>query len=215
MADEPLGTKQALIEAAGELFADGGLDGTSIRVIAEKAGANIAAINYHFGSKEKLYAEVLRFVFADSESTTAREILAKGMGLETLEGIGGAIEAIVQERFTSYFLSDQPPWCARLVMRALLDPTPALRAALESTMLPEHEALKTIFRSYRPSMTDEESALWTLSVFGQPAFYVVGRVAVLMALGRDEYDEVFVNAAAKHVTELTVAALKASDDAVS
>ena len=62
MEVELAGTKLALINAAGELFADHGLEGTSVRAIAEKAGANVAAINYHFGSKENLYAEGLRYV---------------------------------------------------------------------------------------------------------------------------------------------------------
>ena len=54
-------TKVRLIEAAGEEFASKGYDSARIRTICERAGANIAAVNYHFGDKEKLYAEVLRY----------------------------------------------------------------------------------------------------------------------------------------------------------
>ena len=43
-----------IIEAAEQLFADKGFDGTSVRNIAEEAGINIAMISYYFGSKEKL-----------------------------------------------------------------------------------------------------------------------------------------------------------------
>ena len=62
MNKEPTGTKLVLIRAAGELFATHGFEGTSIRAIAEKAGTNIAAINYHFGTKENLYAEAILYV---------------------------------------------------------------------------------------------------------------------------------------------------------
>jgi len=53
-------TRHALIEAATAVFADKGYDGGSVRLITQKAKANQAAINYHFGGKEGLYREVLR-----------------------------------------------------------------------------------------------------------------------------------------------------------
>ena len=49
-------TKAKLLEAAGEEFADKGFEKATIRGICELAGANIAAVNYHFGDKEQLYA---------------------------------------------------------------------------------------------------------------------------------------------------------------
>jgi AcrR family transcriptional regulator len=47
-------SKIALLKAAGELFADRGIDGVSLREITQSAGANLAAVNYHFGSREGL-----------------------------------------------------------------------------------------------------------------------------------------------------------------
>ena len=52
-------TKVRLIEAAGEEFAGKGFDATRIRTICDRAGANIAAVNYHFGDKEQLYVETV------------------------------------------------------------------------------------------------------------------------------------------------------------
>jgi AcrR family transcriptional regulator len=56
------------MEAAFELFGKYGFEGTSVRDIAQKADANIAAINYHFKSKEGLYWEIMVQTFADLES---------------------------------------------------------------------------------------------------------------------------------------------------
>jgi len=53
-------TKQKVLDAAEQLFADDGFAQTSIRTIVSQAGVNIAAVHYHFGSKEDL----LRAVFA-------------------------------------------------------------------------------------------------------------------------------------------------------
>ena len=50
--------------AATALFAERGFHGTTVRDIAERAGANVAAGNYHYGSKKALYLEVLRAQFA-------------------------------------------------------------------------------------------------------------------------------------------------------
>lgn len=61
MSPEAKSTADILLESAGELFAKKGFAGTSIREIATKAGVNVAAVNYHFQSKENLYAEVFRY----------------------------------------------------------------------------------------------------------------------------------------------------------
>jgi len=57
-------TRRRLIETAIDVFATHGYDGTSTRLLAERAGVNLPAIQYHFGSKEGLYRAVVGY-FAD------------------------------------------------------------------------------------------------------------------------------------------------------
>lgn len=52
-------TREALLDAAERLFAQRGLAGASVRDITRRAGANVAAVHYHFGSKEGLVRAVL------------------------------------------------------------------------------------------------------------------------------------------------------------
>jgi len=52
-------TRGHLLRVARRLFAQGGYEGTSIRAITRKAGANLGAVTYHFGSKKTLYEQVL------------------------------------------------------------------------------------------------------------------------------------------------------------
>ena len=53
-----MGTRERIIDAAERLFADRGFDLVSLRDITSDAGANVASVNYHFGSKENLIAAV-------------------------------------------------------------------------------------------------------------------------------------------------------------
>ena len=53
-------TKDRVLDAAQKLFGEHGLEGTSLRAITNAAGANLAAVNYHFGSKEELFRAVAR-----------------------------------------------------------------------------------------------------------------------------------------------------------
>ncbi len=52
-------TKERLLDAAEALFMEHGFEATSLRLITAKAGANLAAANYHFGSKESMFEAVL------------------------------------------------------------------------------------------------------------------------------------------------------------
>ena len=53
-------TRERILDVAERLFMAHGYDGTSMRQITGEAGVNLAAVNYHFGSKESLIQEVFR-----------------------------------------------------------------------------------------------------------------------------------------------------------
>jgi AcrR family transcriptional regulator len=58
-------TREALLAAGTELFAERGYDGVPAWAIAGKAGVNKAMINYHFGGKRKLYLAIVSATFAE------------------------------------------------------------------------------------------------------------------------------------------------------
>ena len=93
-------TKVRILDAAEELFADHGFPATSMRDITQEAGVNLAAINYHFGSKEALLVSVLeRKIAPVNQSRLAR--------LHDLEAAAGdrptATEDLVRAFLTPLF----------------------------------------------------------------------------------------------------------------
>jgi len=73
----PPDTRTQILDAAERLFAERGFRGTSVRAITGLAGANLAAVGYHFGSKAELLAAVIRRVIEPI-------IAAQGAGLDRL-----------------------------------------------------------------------------------------------------------------------------------
>lgn len=66
MRQDTARTRKSLLAAASEIFAEKGYRDATIAEISERAGTNIAAVNYHFGDKETLYRESWREAFRDS-----------------------------------------------------------------------------------------------------------------------------------------------------
>src|SRR6516225_3507431 len=53
--------QERLLEAAEQVFGEKGFKAASVREICKQAGANIAAVNYYFGDKERLYIEAVKY----------------------------------------------------------------------------------------------------------------------------------------------------------
>jgi AcrR family transcriptional regulator len=75
-------TKERILGAAESLFAQRGFDGASLRQLTTAAGVNLAAVNYHFGSKEKLVEQIFRRRL-DALNNSRLEALALVAGAET------------------------------------------------------------------------------------------------------------------------------------
>ena len=87
-----------IIETAMDLFAGKGYEGTSIRDIAEKASVNLAMVNYYFGSKEKLFENIVEY-----KSSLTRGLLdeiLKNDKLSSIEKIYAIIDSYVEKLFT-------------------------------------------------------------------------------------------------------------------
>jgi len=67
-------TREKILDAAEALFAEHGFEGASMRMITARAGVNLAAVNYHFGSKENLLREIFRRRLAEITEERRRRL---------------------------------------------------------------------------------------------------------------------------------------------
>jgi AcrR family transcriptional regulator len=88
---EAEGTRLRIMDAAEQLFAEYGFKATSLRQITQEARANLASVNYHFGSKENLVAAVIHRVLEPLNSERLRLLNEAEKGLPettpTLEAV--------------------------------------------------------------------------------------------------------------------------------
>lgn len=198
-------TEARLLDAAGEIFADCGYRAATVRQICDKAGANVAAVNYYFGDKEQLYLAVLRSVpHAHAEKYPSHGKLRTGASAED------RLRAFIESLLHRVFDPGRPGWHAKIIARELAEPTRALDSLLEEVARPLHRELGAIVREMLGSAAaDETVRLCALSILGQCVYYhharaVLARLYPEQKTGCDEIARL-----AEHITEFSLAGLNA------
>lgn len=118
-------TRDRVLDAAERLFAERGFEGTSLRAVTQAAGVNLAAVNYHFGSKEGLVAAVVRRAMSEVNAERERRLLELHRRGRTL-AVADVVRAFVETG------AELVPRVGRrslapFVGRVISDPSPRLR----------------------------------------------------------------------------------------
>ncbi len=171
----PSDTRTQLLDAAERLFAERGFPGTSVRAIADLAGANLAAVGYHFGSKADLLAAVVRRVI---EPITA----AQTAGLDRLLArtpdpqVTDLVEAFAGPLFDEMPAGDEGgARTSRLIVRIIGDPSEEMRTWTGSAEDAVRDRYLAAFGRALPGLSEEE--LW-FRIRGMLAVTAVDRVEV-------------------------------------
>ncbi len=184
-------TKTRILDAAEELFMEHGFEATSLRLITTAADVNLAAANYHFGSKEELFQAVLtrrldpmnqrRMRLLDeferatdrSHPLTCEKILS-AMFIPALE------LARDRERGGKNFL--------RLLGRAYADPAPFIRNFLSQQYHDMIARFRTAFARSLPELGKEELS-WRLHFVMGALSYTLAGTDVLKMIAQYQPDQ--------------------------
>ncbi|GLY93868.1 TetR/AcrR family transcriptional regulator [Actinoplanes sp. NBRC 103695] len=169
----PPSTRVQLLDAAEHLFAERGFRGTSVRAITDRAGANLAAVGYHFGSKAELLAAVIRRVVEPINA-------AQNAGLDRLlartpdPSVTDLVEAFAGPLFDEMPVGDEGgARTSRLIVTILGDPAEEMRAWTGPAEDTIRDRFLAAFGRALPGLSPEE--LW-FRVRGILAVTAVDRV---------------------------------------
>jgi AcrR family transcriptional regulator len=154
-------TRQRLLAAAAEVFAEKGYWEATHAEICRKARANTAAVNYHFGSKENLYVESWKYAFE------------KSVEAHPPEG-GIAPEAPVEERLRGRILAfmqriADPDNCGMEILhKEMANPTGLLTQIMHEKMEPMRQGMQSIVRELLgDGASERQVSLCAMSLIGQ------------------------------------------------
>jgi AcrR family transcriptional regulator len=184
-------TRTRILDAAEELFMQHGFEGTSMRLLTAKAGVNLAAVNYHFGSKHAL----VEAVFRRRLDPMNVERIGQLDKLEA-EGRGSNPDAIIRA-FISPGLRLMEDAKAggrnftRLLGRAYTEPNKLVRQLIGQMYAPTMQRYKAALERALPQMPREE-LVWRMHfMFGTLAYTLAATDTVQLIAGckpEDRYD---------------------------
>lgn len=216
---ETTDTKTRLLDAGAREFAEHGFRDASIRQICARATANPAAVNYHFGNKERFYAEVL--VTCHQRAVAKRRMPRLADDPEHPEQV---LAAWVRWFLELLLVESRSSPLGKLMTREMFQPTAAFDELIRRSLLPMHSGLCEIVAALivRPDDAETPGMRELLhhanSVLGQCLLYkhaeaALDRLRALAASGEVEHpvDDLAADLddLARHIANFSLAGLRA------
>ena len=197
-------TRERVLRAAAQLFADRGFKKVTVRDICRAARANVAAVNYHFGDKSGLYREVLQraIQIVRATSDAAREA---GKGHPADE----RLRRYIQVSLCRVVAEGHPTWISRLIHREIADPTPAFDALVDQGIRPRIDDLSAIVADVLGCpVGDERVARCVVSIHSQWVLFapssLASRLRSKFQLRSESPDRI-----AEHIADFSLAGIRA------
>jgi len=195
-------TRQNIVRAATDLFAEKGFDGASVRAIVTKARVNQAAINYHFKGKDGLYLEVLKSAV---EAFTRDDADAgKHDALPREE----ALRSFVHQQLRPLLARDEMSRYIRIFAWESVRPSKVLRQFMASNAAPfMTRAVDLVRRFLPPHASDQDALCGAIWLMGQCSVFVRNREHFTQPPFGLKLDDAFVDRLTDLVTGLALRGL--------
>jgi AcrR family transcriptional regulator len=196
--DDP---QERLLDAAGQVFAEKGYEGATVREICRRADANIAAVNYYFRDKERLYIEAVKS--ACQRQAQQFPLPDWPPGTQAAAKLRDFIHAFVR-RMTN---GGQAEWQRQLFLREMAHPTAACAELVRDVIRPNAEVLGQILGELLPDAPESQRWLIGFSIVGQCLFYRLAQPVVAMLMGDEAHRALDADRLAEHITQFSLKAL--------
>ena len=202
------GVRERLLDAAEELFAERGFDGTSIRDLAAAARCNIASVNYYFGGKEKLYVEIWRrhlLLLRDTRIASIDEVMSMSGGKPRLEDLLRSfayafIGPLIDESGGARLI--------KLMAREMIDPHLPAGMFVHDVIKPTLSAMQQALAKACPELPKSKVPLVVFSLVGQLIHTI--RIKSMLQSTDDEAFAMFEPAKViDHIVAFSVAGIRA------
>ncbi len=215
-AEPATDTKLALLDAAEAMIAQHGFAGASLRAITSRAGTNLAAVSYHFGSKEKLARAVIARYLGPVNVERIRLLdeaehrAANGKpGLEPLvRAFVGPVVRFGGER------PDRGRHFAQICGRAMTQPDPVLRESLLGELAEAIRRFKAAFARALPELSRQE-LLWRIQFMVGGMAHTLAGTQIIEAVHGDVLDTRDLDGMVERMVRFFCAGLAAPEPAAS
>ena len=182
------GTKERILDAAERMFAEHGFQAASLRQITAEAGVNLAAVNYHFQSKEALLTAVIHRCIepVNLERLRLLDALEKAAGDGPLD-----LEAVVHALLAPMFTLDEAMGSLRrLLGRLYSDPETSALQMMFPAVLEVVERFRPAFLRAMPRARFPEAMTGMYFAIGAAAhFLATGHMLKLLGAGQVPYED--------------------------
>jgi AcrR family transcriptional regulator len=198
-------TRERLIEAAGELFAEKGFKETTVRDICDRAEANVAAVNYHFGDKERLHEEVMLYII-----NGIKENFPIDRGLDGEESAEARLSIFIRNMLYRFADPARPAWQGVLLAQERMNPRPAILSVMHEEISKGRKLLFSLIEELLgPDADIEHVELCDASIVGQLMFQAHVRSPHAHPMFRREgLSEAEFNGIVRHITDFSLAGME-------
>lgn len=198
-------SRDRLLLAAVEIFAERGFRDSTVREICAQAGVNAASVNYYFGGKEKLYAEALAFAFRQ-----ANQRYPLGDALDARLPAEARLAAFIRALLSRLLDQTALGHHSKLIAHEIANPTNALSALIQSSFAPNFAVLYELVSALLgPGWSELDIQRCVLSILGQCLMYKHSRSVIDHLCPGTVANAQEIERTAEHIAGFSLAALRA------
>ncbi|HYK34807.1 TetR/AcrR family transcriptional regulator [Alloacidobacterium sp.] len=207
-AAEQEDARTRLIDAAITLFAEKGYEGTSVRDLAKAADVNVAAVSYHFGSKDALYTEALRACLAPCGEIRERMQvhLDDARRRKTRKAAEEALRGCIRD-FLEILVSPAAKH-SHLVMREQSEGKPRFEPVIREFFMPVGSILQQVILLLAPELPQLSVFIVISGIIGQCLHMCKARISYRVLAGVDSHSPEYIDIVSKHMAHLTALGLR-------